>query len=73
MGLTDIQKEIIILVIEGKTNKQIADRLGWSIDKIKKELKIIYKIFKIKTPDAHTKRAILVREITRIEMSKLML
>lgn len=72
MTLTETQKEIVTLLIEGRTNQQIADQLCFSVDKIKKDLKGIYKYFRIKGP-AETKRAVLVREIVKIEMSKLMM
>lgn len=72
MTLTETQKEIVTLLIEGKTNQQIADQLCFSVDKIKKDLKVIYKYFGIKGP-AETKRAVLAREIVKIEMSKLMM
>lgn len=71
MTLTETQKEIVTLIIEGKTNRQIADELCFSVDKIKKDMKAIYKYFRIKAP-AETKRAVLVREIVKIEMTKLM-
>ena len=41
MTLTETQKEIVTLLIEGKTNQQIADQLCFSVDKIKKDLKVI--------------------------------
>lgn len=72
MTLTETQKEIVTLLIEGKTNQQIADKLCFSVDKIKKDLKGIYKHYRIKAP-AQTKRAVLVREVVKIEMSKMMI
>lgn len=72
MSINELQQKIIILLVDGKTNQQIADELCFSVDKIKKELKKIYKSFRITAP-AEVKRAVLVREIVRTEMSKLML
>jgi len=70
--LSESQKEIIPLIVEGKTNYQIAEKLNYSVDKIKKDLKGIYKFYDIKGP-AETKRAVLVREIVKTEMTKLMM
>lgn len=71
MGLTELQKDIVAGVIEGKSNSEIADKLCYSVDKIKKELKSIYKIFEIKSGNSINKRTILVREIMKIEFAKL--
>ena len=70
MTLNETQQDIVALVVKGNTNQQIADRLCFSVDKIKKDLKTIYKHYKINAP-AETKRAVLVREVVKTEMSKL--
>lgn len=48
MKLNDIQKEIITLVVEGKSNKEIADKLGYSVENVKKHLRACFKYFKVK-------------------------
>lgn len=72
MKLTELQQEIIPLLVEGKTNAQIADKLNFSVDKIKKDLKGIYKFYGIDS-SPETKRAVLIREIVKTEMTKLMM
>lgn len=72
MTLNETQQDIVALVIKGMTNQQIAEQLCFSVDRIKKDMKIIYKHYKIKAP-AQTKRAVLVREVVKIEMSKMMI
>lgn len=72
MTLNETQQDIVALVIKGMTNQQIADQLCFSVDRIKKDMKTIYKHYKIKAP-AQTKRAVLVREVVKIEMSKMMI
>lgn len=71
MTLNKIQENIVALVVKGKTNTEIAEEIGYSTDSVKKNLKKIYKHFGIKA-DASVKRAMLVKEITREEMSRLM-
>lgn len=70
--LTDIQKNITALIVEGKTNAQIAAELNYSVDKVKKDLKTIYKYYGINETSL-VKRAVLVREVVKTEMTKLML
>jgi len=72
MKLTELQNEIVTLLIKGKTNSQIAEALNYSVDKIKKDLKGIYKFYGIDGP-AETKRAVLIREVVKTEMTKLMM
>ena len=72
MTLNETQQDSVALVIKGMTNQQIADQLCFSVDRIKKDMKTIYKHYKIKAP-AQTKRAVLVREVVKIEMSKMMI
>lgn len=45
MKLNDIQKEIITLVVEGKSNKEIAEALGYSVENIKKNLRFCFSYF----------------------------
>ena len=83
MTLNEVQKSIVTGILEGKTNTEIAEEIGYSTDSVKKNLKKlekhitqnlilkIYKHFGIKA-DASVKRAMLVKEITREEMSRLM-
>lgn len=47
--LTDRQKEIVILVRQGKTNKEIANDLFVSENTVKYHLKIIYEVLNIKS------------------------
>lgn len=47
MELNEIQKDIIRLVIEGKTNKEIADELNYSLENVKKNLRACFKYFKV--------------------------
>lgn len=48
MKLNETQKEISRLVVEGKSNKEIADSLGYSVGNVKKNLQICFKYFKVK-------------------------
>lgn len=72
MPLTETQEKIIELIVEGNTNAQIAETLCFSVPKIKKDLREIYKYYRIIAP-AETKRSILVREVVKTEMTKLMM
>lgn len=56
MKLNEVQKDIVRLVIEGKSNKQIAEELNYSIENVKKNLRICFKYFNVKN------RVELVRE-----------
>lgn len=73
MELTELQKDIIAKVIEGKCNGDIAEQLHHSKGKIQKELRKIYKILNIKNDDSNAKRAILVREIIKLEFANFMM
>jgi len=73
MNLSELQEDIIALVIEGCNNPDIAEKLHFSRGKIKKELEKIYQIFGIDVPDPTAKRVILVREVTKLELSKFMM
>lgn len=71
MALNEIQKCIVTGILEGKTNAEIAEEIGYSADTVKKYIRKIYDYFGIKA-DASVKRAMLVKEVTREEMSRLM-
>lgn len=61
MKLNDLQISIVGLVNQGKTNKEIADKLGYSEVYIKKNLQTCFKYFKVKN------RVEMVREINLLE------
>lgn len=61
MKLNDLQISIVGLVNQGKTNKEIADQLGYSEVYIKKNLQTCFKYFKVKN------RVEMVREINLLE------
>lgn len=61
MKLNDLQIKIVALVNQGKTNKQIADKLGYSEIYIKKNLQTCFKYFKVKN------RVEMVREVNLLE------
>ena len=71
MKLTELQKDIITKIVEGKTNAQIASMLSFSCKKIQKEITAIYKYFGIKSGCTSTKRTILIREVMKLEFAKL--
>lgn len=56
MKLSNTQKNVIKLVVQGLTNAQIAQELSFSEANIKKNLQKIYKSFKVQN------RSSLVRE-----------
>ncbi len=56
MQLNDIQINIVKKVIAGKTNSQIAEEMNYSIENVKKNLRICFKYFKV------SNRVELVRE-----------
>lgn len=61
MKLNDLQINIVALVNQGKTNKEIADQLGYSEIYIKKNLQTCFKYFKVKN------RVEMVREVNLLE------
>lgn len=61
MKLNDLQINIVALVNQGKTNKEIADQLGYSEVYIKKNLQTCFKYFKVKN------RVEMVREVNLLE------
>jgi len=71
MKLTELQKDIITKIVEGETNSEIASMLSYSYGKIAKEMNKIYRYFGIKSGNTSTKRAILLREVMRLEFAKL--
>ncbi len=54
--LNDIEKKVLFLVIEGKTNIEIAEDIGYSPSNIKRIIKNLFKHYKV------SKRLELVRE-----------
>ena len=60
--LTDIQKNILNKIIEGKSNFDIAFDLDYSESFIKKQIRILFKKFKV------SKRVELVREALILKM-----
>lgn len=61
MKLNDLQIKIVALVNQGKTNKEIADQLGYSEIYVKKNLQTCFKYFKVKN------RVEMVREVNLLE------
>ena len=61
MKLNDLQIQIIKLVNQGKSNPEIANQLGYSVENIKKNLRVCFKYFKVRN------RVELVREINLLE------
>lgn len=62
--LNEIQANIIKLIISGRTNKEIAEELSYSIEGIKRNIRICYKFYKVKN------RVGLVREALSLYFSK---
>lgn len=60
MQLNETQKEIISLVIDGKSNKQIAEELNYSVDNVKKNLKYCFKYFKVNDRVSLVREALLL-------------
>lgn len=54
--MNEIEKEVLRLVIEGKSNYEIADELNYSVGSVKKFIRSLFKFFKVR------KRVDLVRE-----------
>ncbi len=48
MKLNNVQKEVCRLVVEGKSNKEIANLLNYSVENVKKNLRTCFKYFKVK-------------------------
>lgn len=72
MALNEIQKTILAMVVEGKTNGQIAEELNYSVRNIKYHLDKIYKDYHISNKEPSARRTLLVKEVTKIELSKYM-
>lgn len=56
MKLNDTQKQILKLIVQGKSNYEIAEQLNYSLANIKKNIQFCYKFFNVRN------RASLVRE-----------
>lgn len=71
-ALNETQNTILALVVEGKTNAQIAEKLHYSIRNIKYHLEKIYKAYRIPDKIPQNRRALLIKEVTKLELSKYM-
>ncbi len=63
MKLNNIQKEILKLIVAGKSNIEIAEDLNYSLGNIKKNIQFCYKFFNVEN------RASLVREAVLLFLS----
>lgn len=70
--LNETQQNILAMVVEGKTNRQIAKSLHYTIANVKYHLDAIYKAYKISRKEPQNRRALLIKEVTKIELSKYM-
>lgn len=70
--LNDTQQTILAMVVEGKTNRQIAKALNYTIANVKYHLNAIYKAYRISKKEPQNRRALLIKEVTKIELSKYM-
>lgn len=68
--LNDTQTTILSMVVEGKTNEEIAKYLHYSIRNIKYHLEKIYTHFKISKKKPQNRRAMLIKEVTKRELEK---
>ena len=70
--LNDTQTTILAMVVEGKTNSEIATKLHYSIRNIKYHLERIYSAYRISTKNPQNRRALLIKEVTKQELARLM-
>ena len=70
--LNDTQTTILAMVVEGKTNSEIATKLHYSIRNIKYHLERIYSAYRISTKNPQNRRALLIKEVTKQELEKYM-
>jgi len=70
--LNETQNTILAMVVEGKTNAQIAEKLHYSVINVKYHLKKIYKAFRIPDKNPQNRRALLIKEVTKLELAKYM-
>ena len=68
--LNDTQTTILAMVVEGKTNSEIANKLHYSIRNIKYHLERIYSAYRISTKNPQNRRALLIKEVTKQELEK---
>lgn len=71
-ALNETQSTILAMVVEGKTNAQIAEKLHYSIRNIKYQLEKIYKVYRIPDKVPQNRRALLIKEVTKQELAKYM-
>lgn len=69
-ALNETQQKILAMVVEGRTNRQIAEALHYSIINVKYHLSKIYKAYRISRKEPQNRRALLIKEVTKIELSK---
>lgn len=72
MGLNITQQKILALILEGKTNSEIADKLNYSESNVLYHIKKIYKHYKIPDKNTTTKRTLLVKIVTAQELERFM-
>lgn len=71
MAITELQEKILALVIEGKSNTEIAKALHYSKWNIKYHLDKIYSAYKIPIKNPQSRRALLIKEVTKQELTKI--
>jgi DNA-binding CsgD family transcriptional regulator len=60
---TDRERQVLQLLVQGMTNRQIADRLSIAEDTVKKHLQHVYKKFGVR------RRALLIVDLSRLNPS----
>lgn len=70
--LTETQQTILAMVVEGKTNAQIAEKLHYTVRGIKYHLEKIYKAYRVPDKIPQIRRALLIKEVTKLELAKYM-
>ena len=72
LALNETQQTILAMVVEGKTNAEIASKLHYSVRNIKYHLDIIYTYYRIPCKNPQNRRALLIKEVTKQELTRLM-
>lgn len=70
--LNDTQQTILAMVVEGKTNSEIAEKMNYSKRNIKYHLERIYTYYRIPAKNPQNRRALLIKEVTKQELAKYM-
>lgn len=70
--LNETQNNILAMVVEGKTNAQIAEALHYTVRNIKYHLEKIYAAYRIPDKIPQNRRALLIKEVTKQELTKYM-